>query len=369
MNIFPIQRILALARWAPSGDNTQPWRFQVLGKDRLHILGHDTRAHCVYDLDGHASQIAQGALLETLAIAATTEGLRADMARKTSSADSAPVYEITLTAHQDSRPHPLAAMIEKRAVQRRAMSSRPLSEAHKDALSSSVTGYRILWFEGLAQRWNMARFMAANAKNRLTMPEAYPTHRDIIEWNAQFSDDRVPDRAVGVDPLTTRLMRWALQRWERVRFLNTWLGGTWVPRLQLDLIPGLRCAAHFALVAEQEPSTIDDFVMAGRSLQRLWLTATSLGLVLQPEMTPVIFSRYIRQGRNFTSVPAIHDRAARLAKRLERQLGTSMARHTVAMGRLGYGPLPSSRSLRLPLCRLLVASDQTSQLAAEAQNQ
>ncbi|HWW68783.1 MAG TPA: nitroreductase family protein, partial [Duganella sp.] len=70
-----LEQILELARWAPSGDNTQPWRFEILDARRLIVHGHDTRDHCVYDLDGHPSQISLGALLETMAIAASTFGL------------------------------------------------------------------------------------------------------------------------------------------------------------------------------------------------------------------------------------------------------------------------------------------------------
>lgn len=350
----PLRRILDRARWAPSGDNTQPWRFEVVADDHLRVFGHDTRAHCVYDLDGHASQIAHGALLETLAIAATAEGLHADIQRQPGYPDSAPVYEVRLVRREGLAADPLVAMIERRTVQRRAMSGRPLDIAHKAALAASVPGYRLVWFEGFSQRWALARFMAANGKNRLTMPEAYPTHRDIIEWAAHFSEDRVPERAVGVDPMTARLMRWALRSWGRVEFLNTWLAGTVMPRLQLDLLPGLRCAAHLALVAERAPAGIDDYVAAGRALQRLWLVATSLGLFMQPEMTPVIFSRYVREGRPFTAVEAVRERAARLAARMEDWMGVDGAHQTVFMGRIGYGPAPAARSLRKPLSRLLM---------------
>jgi hypothetical protein len=188
------------------------------------------------------------------------------------------------------------------------------------------------------------------------MPEAYPTHRDVIEWHARFSEDRVPEQAVGVDPLTARLMHWALGSWRRIEFLNTWLGGTVMPRLQLDLLPGIRCAAHVALVAEQPPGGIDEYVAAGRALQRLWLTATSLGLHMQPEMTPVIFSRYVREGRRFTGVESVNARARRLAERMEQWLGAEGARQTVFMGRLGYGREPYARSLRMPLAKLMAGA-------------
>ena len=70
-------KILDRARWAPSGDNTQPWRFQIIADDYVIIHGHDTRDEILYDFDGHASHMAHGALLETLRIAASAEGLAA----------------------------------------------------------------------------------------------------------------------------------------------------------------------------------------------------------------------------------------------------------------------------------------------------
>jgi len=48
-----IEQILDQARWAPSGDNTQPWRFEIKGPLHVVVHGSDTRRHCVYDLDGH----------------------------------------------------------------------------------------------------------------------------------------------------------------------------------------------------------------------------------------------------------------------------------------------------------------------------
>lgn len=95
----------------------------------------------------------------------------------------------------------------------------------------------------------MARLTSANAAIRLTIPEAFEVHRRVIEWRSRFSPDRIPDQAVGLDPFTTRLMEWTLQKWQRVTFLNRYLAGTLMPRLQLDVIP--RCAAP--LISSSSP--------------------------------------------------------------------------------------------------------------------
>jgi nitroreductase len=52
-----VLEILDLARWAPSGDNSQPWRFEVLSDDHVAVHAFDTRRDCVHDLEGHASQL------------------------------------------------------------------------------------------------------------------------------------------------------------------------------------------------------------------------------------------------------------------------------------------------------------------------
>ena len=50
-----VESILDHARWAPSGDNSQPWRFEVISDVHVVVHGFDTRNHCVYDRDRRAS--------------------------------------------------------------------------------------------------------------------------------------------------------------------------------------------------------------------------------------------------------------------------------------------------------------------------
>lgn len=350
-----IERILDLARWAPSGDNTQPWRFEVLGEEHVLVHGFDTRDHVVYDLDGRASQLAIGALLETMAIAASAQGRTASILRRPDTPETQLLFDVRFRRDAELEVDPLASSIGKRMVQRRPMSTRPLTEEHKRILGQSLpANYSIIWYEGLAERWRMAWFMFDNAKIRLTIPEAYQVHKSVIEWGAKFSEDRIPEQAVGVDPLTARFMRWVMQSWERVEFFNTWLLGHLPPRIQLDIMPGIFCAAHFALLAARPLATIDDYVGAGRAMQRFWLTATGLGLHLQPEMTPVIFTRYVRHGLVFTSKQTASQCARELDRTLRQVLRNSDVERLFFMARAGRGSSPKSRSLRLPLASLLI---------------
>ncbi|MEO5698421.1 MAG: nitroreductase family protein [Burkholderiaceae bacterium] len=352
-----VEQILDLARWAPSGDNTQPWRFQIVDDAHVVVYGFDTRNHCVYDLDGHPSQISIGALLETISIAATAHRLLASITRRPDARDETPTFDVRFGADADVRSDPLIAQIPLRSVQRRPMRTRPLTPSEKQALEASVgTSHRVLWLEGAATRLRTARLMFENAKLRLTMPEAYRVHRDIIHWGVRHSEDRVPDQALGVDPMTARLMRWIMRDWQRVEFFNRYLAGTVAPRIQMDLLPGLLCAAHFVLLANRRPEGIDDYVAGGRAVQRFWLTAAGLGLVLQPELTPLIFGRYAREGRPFSETPGMLEQALKLSRKLDALIGSTESQHAVFIGRIGAGSTPTSRSTRRPLEDLLVSA-------------
>lgn len=350
----PIEKVLDLARWAPSGDNTQPWRFEIISPTEAVIHTFDTRHHCVYDLTGRPSQIAVGAFLETARIAATGQHLRAEIGRQPTATDETLEFRLKLVARSAGSPDALLPFIEKRCTQRRPFSRRPLTPAEKAALGASVAPrHEIFWFEG-RQRTRMARLMFESAKIRLTIPEAFAVHRDVIEWHATVSEAKIPDRAIGLDRVGLTLMRWAMKSWTRTRILSTYFGGTLLPRVQLEFLPALGCGAHVILCAKETPTSVDDYLDAGAAVQRLWLSAERAGLRHQPEMTPLIFAGYHREGRQFSSDPKATERAGRVRARLASIAGEGIAARAVWMGRIGAGSRPAARSLRLPLADLIL---------------
>jgi hypothetical protein len=351
-----IENILDHARWAPSGDNMQTWRFEIINTNHFVVYGYDTRDHCVYDLQGHASQLAIGALLENIVISASHFGYTAEFQMRENMPETQPTIDVILAEDTTLNPDPLFPCLPIRCVQRRALKTTPLSIEQKIALQQAVgQSYILQWIEGWQGRWQAAMLMFKNGKLRLTLPEAFHTHSTVIEWNARFSNDKIPDQAVGLDFIATRLMQWTMKSWKRVSFLNTYFVGTLLPRIELDLLPGLFCAAHFALVAKEKPQTTLDYLTAGRALQRFWLTATQLNLQLQPEMTPLIFSGYIREKLVFTQQAGLVAYAKKLSNRFTGLLGESGAERAVFLGRIGQGKPAYARSLRLSIEQLFTS--------------
>lgn len=358
----PLEHVLDKARWAPSGDNVQTWRFEKIADDAFIVHAFDTRDTVVYDFDGRPSQIALGALLENISLAATEQGMQAEISRigepEISGNSEAVAYSVKLLREAGCVPHPLAAMIEKRSVQRRALSVFDISEQHRTLLEQAVgDDFSVKWFSGWQEKCRIAGLLWQNARIRLTMPEAFPVHKKVIDWGKQFSPDRIPDQAIGIDKLGLLLMRWAMHSWQRVNFMNRYMAGTWLPRIQLDLVPALFCGAHFMIVARNKPGTTEDFIAAGHALQRFWLTATQLGIQLQPEMTPLIFNWYVNAGRSCSKAAHIWPAMQGLQTKLVQLVGGASLRNACFMGRIGYGKPASARSLRLPVQDLQFAPD------------
>jgi len=349
-------KILDLARWAPSGDNTQPWRFEIVEDNHVAVHGFDTRANVLYDFDGRPSQMAHGALIETLRIAATGFERLTEWCVRSGSPDDAPVYDVKFAISPGLLPDHLLPYIEKRVVQRRPMRMLPLTPEQRDALSMAPgPDFSVQFFESSSQRLKVARLLWDSAYIRLTCPEAFKVHQEIIEWGVRFSNDRLPEGAIGVDPITAKLMKWIMQSWGRVEFFNQYLMGTIAPRIQLDFIPAIACAAHLLLRPLKPLDTLNDYVKAGIAMQRLWLTTTSLGLHLQPEMTPVIFRWYVRGGREISAQTEINSKAQLLASRFETLAKVSNNHGFAFFCRVGSSTTPKSRSLRKLLSQLLLS--------------
>lgn len=348
----PLRSILDLARWAPSGDNLQPWRFEILSADKIRL--HIHRENDVYDFGGAATRTTSGVMLETLRIAATRYARNMRWELDAEDANSLK-FEIEFATEAGLAIDPLANWIEQRSVDRRAYRKCALTHVEKQALQASVgPTFQIRWFETLAEKWSVTRLNARATWLRLTIPETFVIHQRIIDWDNQHSPDRVPASAVGLDPMTRRLMKWVLADWGRVAFFNRYLAGPLMPVVEMDLIPGLNCAAHFAFICQQPTSRDETLIASGQALQRFWLTATSLGLAMHPAFATLAFAYYGERGVSFSTEP----NAAKKASAITQDFGHLFGLRTEQapfLGRIGrpQTPPPSARSTRRELAVLM----------------
>lgn len=348
------QKIANIARWAPSGDNCQPWRFEFVDENHLVISEHQDIDNDVYDLHGQARYLSIGALLENISMAASIFESVAAITRRKIENGSHLVFDVEFKKDDTVKPHPLTPYITRRSTQRCRMSRRLLSESEKLSLEDALGSYlQVKWFDGLRKRWPLMKILSQFTDVRLNIPEAFKVHQRVIDWHARFSTDRIPDQALGLTNLTLRLMKWALQKWSRQQFMNKYLAGTFVPRLEMDFIPGIFCGAYFVLYSKQPLENDEDYINAGRGMQRFWLTATRLGLQLQPQYMFIVFPYYIRNQVMFTNSSFAINKSRDATKQFEELIGVEESAKSFFAGRIGTGENPVARSIRLDLKDLM----------------
>jgi hypothetical protein len=91
------------------------------------------------------------------------------------------------------------------------------------------------------------------------------------------------------------------------------------------------------------------------ALQLFWLTATKLGLKLQPERASLIIVGYVCEGMHFSRAKDAWSAAKHLSVQFDNLIGGTVARQAGFMGRIGVSPVSESRSTRLPLNHLMVS--------------
>ncbi len=362
-----LDAILGAARWSPSGDNHQPWRFEVLGEElvRIHLMSEAGSNPYEYR-GGEPTLLAGGMLLESLRIAASAHGRRLDW-RLEGDGDPCRIL-VRLYPAPDVRQDPLASVLALRSVNRRAYRTRPLTGREIAALEAAAgPELRVTWQAGRGARLRMARLGQLATDIRLRAQETFRVHQAVIDWSGRDSSHGMPAGAIGLDRVTLRLMRWAMARWPRMHGLNR-VAGTWAAAAQLDLRPGLGSAAFFTLSpvdarpmeasrSEDGPAEagagVDRMLRLGGAVQRFWLQATRLGLAMQPGLATLIFSHYGAHDLPFTADPALRVKARRLAERFQAVLGVHPD-GVVFLGRIGEPRpgLPQVRSVRRGLGEL-----------------
>ncbi|VAV88673.1 hypothetical protein MNBD_ALPHA02-2309 [hydrothermal vent metagenome] len=355
-----MEQIIDQARWAPSGDNTQPWQFEIKSERKVIVHIPEIEQDNLYEFDhGRPTYLAVGMMLETLRMAASSHGLALRWALPKEAVWDGRAQKITVNFRKlkATVKDDLLDYVPLRSVNRFSYQTKALPDPVKKALSDEIDElFEIKWFESPAVRRRFSRLNAAATDIRLRLEKCFKVHQKIIDWTAGDSRDGVPSGAVGMDKVSLLLMKQAMKSWSRMDFMNKYMGGTLLAQLQMDILPGHKCAGHFALLwKDGGKKDLGQIMQAGEKLQRFWLQATQQGLVMQPSMATICFSHYAEQGIDFSGGNrALVNKALRLGNDFDILLDGRLS-DVVFSGRIGYpGKIKTPvRSIRKKLRDLL----------------
>lgn len=266
-------QLRALVRYAvlaPSGHNAQPWQFRV-GHRRVDVLADLSRWPRVADPDGRELHVSLGCALENLLIAAEhLGGLGHEVAYFPDPA--APAWAASVRfrpggARAATRPDGLFDMIPVRRTNRRPYDGRPVPPDALRQLGACCAGrggrIGVDFLDGAEDRWRVDALVACADAIECADP-AYRSEMGAAVGRGAFGDP------------------WPLSRLGQLATASLDLG---YARARHD--SRLLLSAPVFGVVSTAGDTPALRVRAGQAFERLWLTATRLGLQLQP-MTQVL---------------------------------------------------------------------------------
>ena len=254
--------LIGCAILAPPTHNAQPWKFSITGNE-IQLFADRRRWLKVADPDQREMFVSVGCALENMLVAAEHFGYRFEVAYFPSSGDQDLVASIQFSPFgqpSDFRDAALFEAISGRHTNRKVFDSRPIPQADLMRLETCC-----------AERYIYLHMTDDSAtKDKL---DELMFYADAVEFaNPAF-------RAELADWMRPALLSrsWLLAKVGQ--FAAAYLSDGEVEAAKDSR--ALRSAPVFALVSSREDDR-ESQVLAGQAFERIWLTATALGISVQP---------------------------------------------------------------------------------------
>lgn len=274
------RELVRYATLAPSGHNTQPWKFRIQD-NIIRISADQSRSLAVVDPEDREKLISLGAALENLALASAHAGLSADIAIFPSGEPEN--LRVTLTPGETAPDDTLFNAIPKRQCTRSLYDGQPIPPADLEKLRSVplLEGATLHLFDGADQIEPLIELVKAGNQSQYS-DKAFV--KELIGW-LRFNDQEAGDRR---DGLFTRCTgNPTVPRWLGELFV----GFSTPESMSKTDEKNLRSSAGVLVLATAGDHPID-WVTAGRQVQRFLLTATALNIktafLNQPVEVPAV---------------------------------------------------------------------------------
>ena len=342
------EKLIEAAILAPTPDNNQPWCFAV--RDERLLIFLDPARTLPSDVNSMFDLVGLGAAIENACIAARQAGYQpnvevVDCPAEVLKDPARPVASIAFTP--GGQPDPLHPYLATRCTCRRLYSTKPVpaeSLAQLAAAAEQAGPVRIDWVTDRSQISELARLLATSDLIRFQ----YEPFHDELFRQLRFTTQEAEQTRDGLDLRTLELppgVGWLLhklQPWKRMRKVHQLGLG---PLLTMPSALAVRRSGAVGLLSVIE-AKMEPFLKGGVAFERLWLTATSLNLALQPLGSLPIFLAHWQQLGGSRLSSAHLARVQHLADRLRTLLPDVREGVLQIMFRIGESHCPKCRSLR-----------------------
>lgn len=287
-----IKKILSLAINAPSGDNSQPWRFEV--KDnKIFVFNLPKSDNPILNINQRGSYIGHGGLLENICIAATKFQLSAQIDLFPQEQEENLVATVILNKSKIDTD-PLFPYLMQRHTNRRKYKNNLLTLEQKEALLLEVKKIdkdgklKLVLVEDKEKKKSIGQAMSSIEEIILQHKDLHALlFKDII-WSKKIFEKLKKGFYIGTmefNPMQ-KFVFFLASKWSRAVWLNKLGLAKMVAKEDAKLYA--TGAAACAIIIPED--TRENFINAGRIMERVWLRVTALGLAFHP-VSALTFAR------------------------------------------------------------------------------
>lgn len=248
---------------APSGHNTQPWKFRI-GENAIDIIPDFSKTLPVVDADNRELFISLGCATENLCITASTLGYETDM-----SISQEGIISVHLEKSGSVQHDTLFSQIERRQTNRNVYESKTIEEnILKDCFSVIPEGreIRFYYWENGSEPYERAKQLVMEG-NTVQMDDAMFV-TELKSWMRVNKKESVAKKdGLGYDVFGAPNLPAFIARPAIGSFLNS-------KKQNKGDLKKIESSSHFILFTTVN-NTIPDWIMLGRFMQRFLLKSTA----------------------------------------------------------------------------------------------
>lgn len=342
-----LKKIIEIAINAPSGENAQPWRFIIKGKE-IKVINIPERDQSLYNHGQLGSYVSHGCLMENIVIAGTAMGFKTDVNILPQSEDCNTTAVIKFEKMSERKEEPLFKYIEKRCTNRKPYKKTPLTDLEIKRLKDAamvIEDTQLILVQEEEEKKILGDVGSINEKVMFRNKFLHKFFFSHINWTKEEEEKKRIGFYIEAMEIPTPIKKiFKLFRyWGLINILNK-VG--FADKVAKENAYKYSSAAAMGLILTKGNAP-KDMVLAGRQMQRVWLTATELGLSIQPLTGVLFFMQGILAGeKEKFSIEQIKliEAGYKNIKNI-----VNIGNNTVAMMfRIGDGGTPTAQSMKLP---------------------
>lgn len=361
-----IEEVLKAGIRAPSGENSQPWRFKIEG-ERVWLFNRPEADQSLFNFHQNGSLVAHGALLANMKIAATHFGYDAKI---TFFPDKTKENLVATIDFKEPEPEAAAKMqanpdykllfdaIAKRVTNRKHYDGTPLKPNEKQEILASEDWnknaaatddvVRLVMIEDHEKIADVARAASTSETMLVLNKHVHDFFFSHVRWTPEENESQPNGFFVPTLELNAQQAKGfrLLRHWNAARVLAKLGVAKQVGKDNEDTYK--TASAMFAVVMKDpEPKNL---LRAGKVLEHAWLTATKLGLSVQPSTGALFLAEGIPH-ENWNSFSESQRNALLNARTTIYDIFNidKHKEHIAVMFRVGRAEPPSAQAARFPL--------------------